>query len=104
MIEAYMLPGDISMYSFTMWYVISVLINMIQLFKYGRKLIREDGNVLYFRELIQIICLFVLFVTPIICFVVSAFVLYRYLVDMLIEFFMWLDKFEKTIIWNGNKK
>jgi hypothetical protein len=99
-----MLPGDISIYSFTMWYVISVIINMIQLFKYGRKLIREDGNVLYFRELIQIICLFVLFVTPIICFVVSAFVSYLYLVNRLIELFTWLDKFEKIIIWNGNKQ
>jgi hypothetical protein len=81
------------------YYLISIIINLIILFYYGRKLIRQDGGILYFREFYFLVIAFLVALIPIANTSIAVVIILRASMNKFFDFLEWSSKFDKVIIW-----
>jgi hypothetical protein len=86
------------------YYAASVIIVVISIFVFARKLLIKDG-VIYFREFVMMSCGMILGMIPMVNSAVAILLLWGYVaVPALLKCFDWLDTHEKIAIFRLKKK
>jgi hypothetical protein len=85
------------------YYAASVIIVVISIFVFARKLLIKDG-VIYFREFVMMSCGMILGMIPMVNSAVAILLLWWYVaVPALLKWFNWLDTHEKLVIFRRKK-